>query len=818
VADGATLVWGSATSNVQYGWNTFVLHTPFHLPSGKNLLVYCDNQDGTSANNGTAPSWQCTTVPQGRTVYASGTPWPHTSGILSTNRPNLQLDIYGSTPYQGYDLTLTSLVSPINDPDTICSGDYSPVQVVLTNLGSNDYDFTQNNISLDYEISDHLGHSYSGQITIDTGNLLMTANDTIEVMAALPVMYSKAYNIKVWVTSLIDDIVYDDTLLYVYNSNKIGLPLDEDFSNSATVLKQFVSTAVVGEKVWDMYTPDVNDSVQPGTGNGTGLLRFEGAAGHMSTFSTRQLDLYGSVRPQLDFWYYHDASLPETDNSYMDVNVILGGVSHNLLTLYKRDTFTGWKHYKGISLNNYTGTSQCLLIQFESMNKYDGVQYIDRIVITSEQNLEVSEIIVSPEVSLCDLKNKNLSVVLTSVTNQNIDFAAITDSLIVEVSGYPAFVIPLKNEIQGLSSDTIFIGTVDIPAGITTAIKAYLMYPVDGSLLDDTATRVIDIHPELAIEVNSFTEDKDCFVIGTSVQQEIVLRNIGNMDLENILSELIITAGDDYSDTIRETETIDLPVGSDTLYRFKNPYTVPASEEAIYQVRAKAYLKCDPNRINPNDIKNECVDMHDLSIISLDNPPKNQIDKVNSTNNITVTLENTDKKASFETVPLTAQIEDKHGQVLNTLVDTVAKIEPFSTLKYTFTEGYSVPNDSTYFIRVYLTQKDYYPQKDTLLISRQTDFNEVGIKQIGETSTFTLGQNVPNPANSNTRIDYTLPEAGELVFHVHSISGQSLYSTTIEAKRGTNTIELNTITFSAGVYFYSIEYKGQRLVRRMSVK
>jgi len=30
-------------------------------------------------------------------------------------------------------------------------------------------------------------------------------------------------------------------------------------------------------------------------------------------------------------------------------------------------------------------------------------------------------------------------------------------------------------------------------------------------------------------------------------------------------------------------------------------------------------------------------------------------------------------------------------------------------------------------------------------------------------------------------------------------------------------IELNTIGFAAGVYFYSIEYQGQKLVRRMSV-
>jgi hypothetical protein len=55
-------------------------------------------------------------------------------------------------------------------------------------------------------------------------------------------------------------------------------------------------------------------------------------------------------------------------------------------------------------------------------------------------------------------------------------------------------------------------------------------------------------------------------------------------------------------------------------------------------------------------------------------------------------------------------------------------------------------------------------------------------------------------------------------FHVHSISGQLLYSKTIEAQRGAQSIELNTAVLSAGVYFYSIEYKGQRIVKRMSVR
>jgi hypothetical protein len=82
----------------------------------------------------------------------------------------------------------------------------------------------------------------------------------------------------------------------------------------------------------------------------------------------------------------------------------------------------------------------------------------------------------------------------------------------------------------------------------------------------------------------------------------------------------------------------------------------------------------------------------------------------------------------------------------------------------------------------------------------------------------TLNQNIPNPANNSTRINYSVPEAEKVIFHVHSISGQLLYSKTIEASRGNQSIELNTSMFAAGIYFYSIEYKDQRIVKRMSVQ
>ncbi|MDR0605353.1 MAG: T9SS type A sorting domain-containing protein, partial [Bacteroidales bacterium] len=119
----------------------------------------------------------------------------------------------------------------------------------------------------------------------------------------------------------------------------------------------------------------------------------------------------------------------------------------------------------------------------------------------------------------------------------------------------------------------------------------------------------------------------------------------------------------------------------------------------------------------------------------------------------------------------------------------------------------------------YIDSYDNYSHNDTAKIRRETRKagDSTSIYSTGSIKGFTLGQNVPNPANNNTRIDYSVPDAGKVIFHIHSISGQLLYSQTIETARGTNSIELNTSLFAAGVYFYSMEYKGQRLIRQLII-
>jgi hypothetical protein len=798
VANGATLVYQGPMTMAFPDWIEIIFSEIFYLPAGHNLMIYLEDYTTTAGTY----TWRAVNVnansicgdPIG--AYDGGTPY----------YPVTRFGVSGLNPYIGNNLALSEFLSPVNDMDNICAQNYAPVTITMRNLGENDYDFTKDSIRIHFEIDDPRGNKYLEYITIDTGKFKSGREDMIDLITSFPIMYAGKYEMKAWVESSIDYVRYDDTIFYTYSSGRIGLPMDNDFSNS-TLSSDFISVPIIDLDMWTPYS-NSGDPVQPVFGSG--MLKYGGEQGSMAHISTRQLDLNGAINPKLEFWYYHDAAASALDRSYTDVNVIVDGVSVTVLTVFRKDATQGWKQYT-VDLDPYT-SAQCVLIEFKSMNKFgtQSIQYIDRIFITSKQDLAVQEIILSPEVNVCSLENKTLSVVLTATTNQAIDFSQYTDSLLVEVPGYSIFKIPLTHEIAGKTADTVLINSnINIATG-TNNIKAYLHSPVDNIPLNDTATLPIDIRPELSITVNSLTNGINCFRIGEEVRQEVMIRNTGNVDIPEIALTTYVDAS--TPQTVNDLLSTPLKAGDSVLHVFANPYITPS--DAIYQVIVTAWMKCDSIRANNRNATNECADIHDISIIRMDNP-SDQTDIAGSTENIEIAIENTSDVQIFSNITVIAMIEDENGTMLSSRIGIIPNAEPLKTTSFAFTEDYSVPYDSVYYIRVYLNKVDNYPENDTLITKRYTE--SVGIKATRGIDIFTLGQNIPNPATNSTRINYNVPEAGEVVFHVHSISGQLLHSQNIEASHGTNSIELNTSTFAAGVYFYSMEYKGRRLIRQLII-
>lgn len=81
---------------------------------------------------------------------------------------------------------------------------------------------------------------------------------------------------------------------------------------------------------------------------------------------------------------------------------------------------------------------------------------------------------------------------------------------------------------------------------------------------------------------------------------------------------------------------------------------------------------------------------------------------------------------------------------------------------------------------------------------------------------FTLLQNYPNPFNPSTIIRYNLPESGTVSLKIYNSLGKELSILESGYKSaGEHTVEFNSKNLSTGTYFYTINFNGKMLTRKM---
>ncbi|MCF8297252.1 MAG: T9SS type A sorting domain-containing protein [Saprospiraceae bacterium] len=136
---------------------------------------------------------------------------------------------------------------------------------------------------------------------------------------------------------------------------------------------------------------------------------------------------------------------------------------------------------------------------------------------------------------------------------------------------------------------------------------------------------------------------------------------------------------------------------------------------------------------------------------------------------------------------------------------------PCDSVDYTFTTSFNPP------------ASNYSLCSNTLLPNDKNSSNDQKCQNIAasieniKNNNFILSQNIPNPTNKTTTINYFLPKSGNAVFKVVNIVGEQLYSNEYDSQQGENKIELNISNFESGVYYYSLEFDGVLKVKKMVV-
>ena len=93
----------------------------------------------------------------------------------------------------------------------------------------------------------------------------------------------------------------------------------------------------------------------------------------------------------------------------------------------------------------------------------------------------------------------------------------------------------------------------------------------------------------------------------------------------------------------------------------------------------------------------------------------------------------------------------------------------------------------------------------------------LGVDEINPEILF-LGQALPNPAFDKATIGYQIPEDGVVTLKINSTLGVEVFNLEENQTRGIHYESIDVSEWAAGIYYYSIEFNGERLLEKMVVR
>ncbi|MCF8297514.1 MAG: lamin tail domain-containing protein [Saprospiraceae bacterium] len=135
---------------------------------------------------------------------------------------------------------------------------------------------------------------------------------------------------------------------------------------------------------------------------------------------------------------------------------------------------------------------------------------------------------------------------------------------------------------------------------------------------------------------------------------------------------------------------------------------------------------------------------------------------------------------------------------------------PMDTAHYSFSNSF-IPMYSYNLFSWTSLVGDGYSFNDTAVVFRQI----VGLDEIE--NEFYLNQNKPNPSNDKTIIEFSIPNSGHINFKIADIFGRELFSESKFYPTGKSQIEIDVSKYSAGVYYYSIEFNRVIKAKKMII-
>jgi len=721
---------------------------------------------------------------------------PNNAYDSTTYDDTLSCDAYAA--YYGHNLTMNMFIAPVSSPYEVCFAKQTEVKMRLKNTGKSAILLTNNPLTLHYTVTGPV--SIQKTLVISQGVIPVGIKDFI-VDTTLDITLPGIYHFEVISNIGLDTIYFDDTLRMDYNVKRILLPYDNDFSAPITDITFSSTTDSI------RWSQNLTPAITPVYGSGTLHINSSLGEGTTAQAVLHAIDFQGCLSPSMEFWFAHDNNNP-IDSDHVVVKISTNGgntfTTKDLIYRYNPSfTTPGWQHYT-IDLSDYVNDA-CVVIAFEANSAGGGDMWMDRLLITAEKDMELALIIPQlDDLVACDLDQKELKVSITNQSIMAVDFDETLSLLTLEVTGAvtKTYVDTLSGILSGFATmDVVLDNQFDFTTAGSYDFVAYVNN-IDISTLNDTDRASISIQPDVSLVSIDSVGDK---VIGSSVYLTVQISNTGNLRVQEIPLHIQVDGIND----VYETAYVDLAAGADTSYTLLTPYKVPV--EPTYQLQLVAELSCDYIHSNDTLLMEGTVSDPTLTVASILRPSSTLCDKGLSVIYPQISINNSGNPETDVVVYFTA---DSAGQVFASFIDTIALVLN-GVNTYNFAESYIVPNwkdVTTYHVMAYIYSPTYAFEQDACLI-----FNDISIDEMDK-NTLYLGQNIPNPAQKSMSIPIVIPGDGSLIFSIMSVSGQTLYMEKKEFTAGNHWIEMDIDKLANGIYYYSIEYKGQRLVKKLTIQ
>lgn len=783
---GATLgYWGGACSNLA-AWKT---------TSGKDANSKSENPDYISNTD--------------LHVYTPalnnlGTPLAEVTEDIdgqprNTTTPDIGADEYTPLPI---DLGITAILEPSVKYAKV--GNNIDIKVIVKNFGAD----SVNNFQISYQAAGlaPVIHNYSGY-------LLSNKVDTITFTTQLNVI-AGPFVIKAYTTIANDGNLTNDTSkINYFGVPTKGIPYAENFDTS---VEEWFQTG--GTMQWQKGVPNasiINNAYSSPNVWAT-VLNGNYVNGSNDYLYTPYFNNQIFKADTLMFWYWMDAenNLDGGRIEYLDYQdnwTVLGTIGNTDTNAYNWYNATsvalwtgnsnGWKQAK-YKISNVANMGNTLQFRFVfssngSNNAYNGWA-IDNFELTLKKIDNDAGVISINNSSTCQLGD-TIYPTVTVVNNGILPLSNIP--IKYSVNGQTPVSETINSTLAPGSSMTYQFNTYfKVLSQPTYILKVFTTVTGDYYTGSDTATKVVNVSPATKdVGIVSIESPGNTVSSGSTITVTIKIKNYGTTPLTSI--PVAYQRGTQPVQNATWTGPA-LNLGDSAIFSFPTTFVVPLG--ASFTFSAYTNLSGDAYPANNKITKTIAITAIPANAGSISSGAQFGGDTIcfpsGSTNPISVTY----------TVPT---ISNATSYVWNYSGNNVTYNDTTTTnsVSIEFANNATDGNLTVYGINSLGNGGVSAPFAIDVIQNCTVGIDEEN------SDNFWLSQNMPNPANDNTIIEFSIPQQANVIFEVVNMIGQSVYYSNENRSAGKHQINLNTNELSEGIYYYSITCKGKRLVKKMLI-